>query len=43
MVAWSDGSQILDTYLRLQDDEPATLVAAIDQIASAESPTGAHA
>lgn len=43
MVAWSDGSHILDTYLRLQDDDSATLVAEIESIASADSPTGAHA
>ena len=42
LVAWSDGSQILDTYVRLQDDDPAALVAAIDGIRSAYSPMGAH-
>ena len=42
LVAWSDGSQILDTYVRLQDDDPAALVAAIDDIRPAHSPMGAH-
>ncbi len=42
LVAWSDGSQTLDTYLRLQDDDPDALVSALDEIASADTPTGAN-
>ncbi|WP_221584410.1 hypothetical protein [Microbacterium sp. G2-8] len=41
LVAWTDGTQILDTYLRLQESDPAALVAAIEQIAAADTPTGA--
>ena len=42
LLAWSDGAQILDTYVRLQDDDPAALVAAIEGIRPAHSPMGAH-
>lgn len=42
LIAWSDGNQILDTYVRLQDDDPAALVAAIDEVRPAHSPMGAH-
>ncbi|WP_156761850.1 PH-like domain-containing protein [Microbacterium karelineae] len=41
LVAWSDGSQTLDTYLRLPDDDPALLTRAIDDISAAGTPTGA--
>lgn len=42
LVAWSDGTQILDSYVRLQDDDPVALVAAIDEVRPAHSPMGAH-
>ncbi|WP_110588918.1 hypothetical protein [Microbacterium suaedae] len=41
LVAWSDGSQTFDTYLRLPDDDPALLESAIDDISAAGTPTGA--
>ncbi|NHI17112.1 hypothetical protein [Microbacterium excoecariae] len=41
LVAWASGSQIFDTYLRLQDSDPTALVAAIESILAAETPTGA--
>lgn len=41
LVAWSDGTQTLDTYLRLPDDDPALLERAIDDITAAGTPTGA--
>ena len=40
LVAWTDGSRTLDTYIRLTDDDPAAFVAAIDDI-SAPTITGA--
>lgn len=41
LVAWSDSARALDTYFRLPDDDPAALIAAIDDIRAEQTPTGA--
>lgn len=40
LIAWTDGANEFDTYLRLTDDEPASLIEAVSDLA-ADTPTGA--